>query len=42
MINNTNVEEDAKNIELIDKHDKQTGDSKCCFYILECLFILCC
>jgi hypothetical protein len=49
MINNTNLGEDTNNIKLIDKHrqqlnepDKQENSSKCCSYLLECLFIICC
>jgi hypothetical protein len=41
MLNNTNFDEDTKNIKLIDKPPNQTCDSNCWFYILQCLCGLC-
>jgi hypothetical protein len=38
MLDKQDLNEDTKDIKLIDKQDS----SKCCSYILECLFIICC
>jgi len=41
MLNNTNFEEDTKNIKLINNPNSQAWDSNCWFYILQCLCGLC-